>query len=122
MNKETTMSRKKWAKTIWEYALWTMAALLLGLGYMYLVLGPPPEPTNTWNFFLGKIYLFGLVRIGLIIGGIVAVLFIIFDVFLINRKWALSKNKLGIRIIALLVILILVTTLHYLLEKTINLI
>lgn len=122
MNRKESITRQKWAKTIWEYALWTMAALLLGMGYMYLVLGPPPEPTNTWNFFLGKIYLFGLVRIGLVVGGIVAVLFIIFDAFFIKRKWALSKNKLGIRIIALLILLVLVAMLHYLLEKTINLI
>lgn len=122
MNKKANISRQKRTKTIWEYALWTMAALLLGMGYMYVVLGPPPEPTNIWNFFFGKVYLFGLVRVGLAIGSIVAILFILFSVFLINKKWASSKNKFVVQTAALLLIMVLVAMLHYLLEKNMDLI
>jgi hypothetical protein len=122
MNKEANISRQKWTKTILEYTLWTMAALLLGMGYMYVVLGPPPEPTNIWNFFFGKVYFFGLVRVGLAIGSIVAILFILFSVFLINKKWASSKNKFVVQTVALLLIMVFVATLHYLLEKTMDLI
>ncbi|MBT30497.1 MAG: hypothetical protein CMO01_12635 [Thalassobius sp.] len=68
MNKGEIKSQRKWAKIVLEYSSWTMIALLLGIGYMYLVLGPLPEANNLWDFFLGKIYLFGLIHIGLIIG------------------------------------------------------
>ena len=122
MNKDNSKSRRKWTKIILEYVSWTMVALPLGIGYMYLVLGPLPEATNLWGFFFGKIYLFGLVRIGLIIGGIVAILFILLDVFWINKRQIFSKYKVVVRMLALLLITAFVATIHYLLEKTIDLI
>lgn len=122
MNKENNMKRRKWSKIIWDYAWWTMFALLLGIGYMYLVLGPLPETKNLWDFLFGKIYLFGLLRIGLIIGGIVAILFMLVDVFLINKRQIFGMHKVRVRMLALLIILVFVTTIHYLLEKTIDLI
>lgn len=122
MNKVEIASRRNWSKMVLVYALWTMAALLLGIGYMYLVLGPMPEATNLWDFFFGKLYVFGLFRIGLIIGGIVATLFIVLDVFLINKKKIFGTNKLWVRVLALWMIMAVVVTVHYLLEKTIDLI
>ncbi len=104
------------------YALWTMAALLLGIGYMYLVLGPLPEATNLWNFFFGKLYVFGLLRMGLIIGSIVTILFIMLDVFLIDKKKISGTNKVWARMLALCIVLAVVATVHYLLEKTIDII
>ncbi|KAB5492128.1 MULTISPECIES: hypothetical protein [Flagellimonas] len=122
MNKVGIKSSRKRIKIVLGYAWWTMAALLLGIGYMYLVLGPLPEATNLWDFFFGKIYLFGLVRIGLIIGSIVATLFILSDVFLIRKKQIFGTNKVLVRMLALSIILVVVATLHYLMEKTIDLI
>lgn len=115
-------SRPWRTKIVLEYTLWTIVALIMGIGYMYLVLGPLPEANNLWDFFFGKLYLFGLVRVGLTIGSIVAVLFILFDVFLINKKQIFGKRKMMVRMLTLLLILAVVAILHYLLEKTFNLI
>lgn len=122
MNKKETISWQKRGSIILEYALWTMAALLLGMGYMYFILGSIPEATNAWNFFLGQIYLFALIRIGLLIGGIVALLFILFDVLYLKRKLIATKNSFLIRVISMLLITGIVGVIHYILEKYLDVI
>ncbi|MBN7827966.1 hypothetical protein, partial [Bowmanella dokdonensis] len=59
-----------------EYLIWTIAALLLGMGYMHLILGSAPEETNSLSFLIAKIYVFALLYVGGIVGAILAVLFI----------------------------------------------
>ncbi|MEZ4970239.1 MAG: hypothetical protein R2814_11420 [Flavobacteriaceae bacterium] len=122
MNKKETISWQKRGSIILEYALWTMAALLLGMGYMYFILGSIPEATNAWNFFLGQIYLFALIRIGLLIGGIVALLFILFDVLYLKRKPIATMNSFLIRVISMLLITGIVGVIHYILEKYLDVI
>ncbi|WP_319381730.1 hypothetical protein [Thiomicrorhabdus sp.] len=109
-------------KRIFEYVLWTIAALLLGIGYMYLILGPAPEETSLVSFTTSKLYFFGMLYVGSIIGAILAVLFILFDVFYLKRKWQQSKHLFLKRVISMLFLLAGVGVLHYLLEKTFDVI
>ncbi|GLQ07014.1 hypothetical protein [Sneathiella chinensis] len=104
-------------KVILEYGLWTMGALLLGIGYMYLVLGSAPEVTNTLSFFISKIYFIGLFHVGGIIGSILAITFILFDALYLKRKSQPSKPRFTIRAISMLLILVILGASHYLLEK-----
>lgn len=113
----TTM-RKSWL----EYLLWTIAALLLGVGYMHLILGFAPEQTNSLSFLIAKIYFFALLYVGGIVGAIVAALFVLLDIFYLKKKYQPSTHMFTIRALSMLFILIVVATLHYLLEKTFDVI
>lgn len=109
-------------KKILGYVLWALAALFLGIGYMYLILGSAPEETTVVSFIVSKIYFIGLFQVGGIIGAILAVVFIVFDVFYLKKKYEPSKPPLIIRVFSMLVILVVLGTLHYLLEKTFDVI
>jgi hypothetical protein len=109
-------------KRVLEYVLWTLAALLLGVGYMYLILGSVPEETTVISFIFSKIYYIGLFQVGGIIGSILAVIFILFDLFYLKRKWQPSKQLFRIRVFSMLGILVVIGVLHYLLEKTFDVI
>ncbi|MBN7818747.1 hypothetical protein [Bowmanella yangjiangensis] len=105
-----------------EYLLWAVAALLLGVGYMHLILGSAPEQTSSLSFLIAKIYFLALLYVGGIVGAILAVFFILFDVFYLKRKWQSSTHFFTIRAASMLFILMVVATLHYLLEKTFDVI
>ncbi len=109
-------------KRVLEYVLWALAAQLLGIGYMYLVLGSVPDDTTLISFIFSKIYFIGLVQVGGTIGAILAVIFILFDLFYLKRKWPPSKSLFGIRFLSMLVILLVIGIIHYLLEKTFDVI
>jgi len=109
-------------KIITEYVLWTIASLFLGVGYMYLLLGPAPEDTDTISFIVSKIYFIGLFQVGGTIGAILAVLFILFDVFYLKGNWQSSPQFFKIRALSMLVILVVLAVVHYLLEKTFDVI
>ena len=113
-------------KRIFEYVLWTIAALLLGMGYMCLIftltLGQIPEETSLISFIISKLYVFGVIYVGAIIGAILAALFILLDVFYLKRKWQQSKHFFLKRVISMLFLLVGVAALHYLLEKIVDVI
>ncbi|WP_102795829.1 hypothetical protein [Bowmanella denitrificans] len=109
-------------KSLLEYLPWTLAALLLGVSYMHLILGSAPEQTSSLSFLISQLYLFALLYVGGAVGSILAVLFILFDVFYLQRNWQLSRHFFTIRAISMLFILVVVATLHYLLEKTFDVI
>jgi hypothetical protein len=121
-NVRNVTQSNKTRKPILEYALWTMAALLLGIGYMYLILGPTPEETGILSFAFSKIRLFGLLLMGVAIGSILTTLFILLDVYYLKRKWKSSRHIFLIRTTAMLLILLILGALHYLLEKPLNVI
>lgn len=110
------------AKVIFHYVLWTLAALILGVGYMWMILGPAPEETDLLSFLFSRLQLWGLMHIGLAIGAIVAALFILFDSLYLKKKCAPSSPKFSVRAIALFLIFLLVGAVHYLLEKPLDLI
>lgn len=109
-------------KRIFEYVLWTIAALLLGIVYMYLIIGPAPEENGLVTFTTSKLYFFGMLYVGSIIGAILAALFIPLDVFYLKRKWQNSQHAFLKRAVSMLFLLAGVGVLHYLLEKTFDVI
>ncbi|WP_442846135.1 hypothetical protein [Leeuwenhoekiella sp. H156] len=122
MSKPSLKSRPARIRIVFEYALWLVIAFLLALSYIYLLLGPIPKTTGLWDFVFYKLYFFGLLRLGLIIGCLVSGIFIMTDVYFLGSKELSSRRKIVLRILLLLVILTLVAGLHYLLEKVFNLI
>ena len=122
MNKPSLKSPPARIRIVSEYALWLVIAFLLALSYIYLLLGPVPKITGVWDFVFYKLYFFGLLRLGLIIGCLVSGIFIMTDVYFLDSKELSSRRKIVLRMLLLLVILMLVAGLHYLLEEVFNLI
>lgn len=91
---------------------------------MRLVLGevPKEESYNGFGFFLNLFYHYGLVYVGLITGVIIALLFIITDVFILKKKLVGNSKPTQIRILTLLLIAFIVFIIHYFLEKVIDVI
>jgi len=123
-NEKNVVQSNKMGKLILEYALWTVIALIFGIGYMYLIFltfgGSFEEETNVVSFIYSKMIFFGLLYMGLAIGSILAVLFIILDIFYLKRKLKYFKHKFIIRVFFMLFILAFMSPIHYLLEKTLD--
>ena len=109
-------------KQIVTYAIWTVVAILLGIGYMRIVLGPN-EITSEGLWYLVHIFFdFGLLYIGTTIGLIIAILFTLLNIFYLKKKLKNNIQATGIRFLFLLVITVLVGFIHYILEKVIDVI
>lgn len=91
---------------------------------MRLVLGeiPDEESYNGFGFFLNLFYSYGIIYIGLIIGTIIAFLFIITDVFILKKKLDSTFKSLIIRVVILFGIAFFVGIIHYLFEKVLDII
>ncbi|PHS08597.1 MAG: hypothetical protein COA88_06435 [Kordia sp.] len=110
-------------KQILAYLIWIVVALLLGIGYMRILLGPAGEPSSTgFMHLLNLMSNLVLVYVGLIGGSVIALLFIPIDVFYLKKKLKLNKKSTVIRFILLLVIAIVVGVTHYILEKVVDVI
>lgn len=110
-------------KQIVAYLIWTVLALLLGIGHMRIVLGYKGEPSTSFlDTMFGLIYDFGLIHIGIRIGGIIAFLFILLDVFYLKKKLKNNIKSTGIRFLLLIGISMVVGVTHYILEKKIDVI
>jgi hypothetical protein len=122
MNTAKHLSINVLAKILLEYAFWLIVALALGICYMYLVLGTAPEPDGLIGFVVSQIHFFVLTRVGVIIGGIVFLLFLTLDITLFKSKIKSFQQLIAVRIFALLVLTKIVGLIHYLMEKTLDLI
>ena len=109
-------------KQILAYLGWTVLALLLGITYMRVVLGQADEPSTGFLHIFDIIYDIALVYVGLIIGSIIALLFILIDAFYLKKKLKNSTKSTSIRFFMLLMITIVVGITHYVLEKVIDVI
>jgi hypothetical protein len=109
-------------KQIIGYAIWIMVSLLLGFCHMYIVLGPRGEPSTGLLHLIDVFYTFGLFHVGIRIGLIIALLFVLLDVFYLKKKLENNIKSTGIRFMILLVITGIVATIHYILEKVIDII
>lgn len=111
-------------KSIFHYFLWLLLSLVVGIIYMRLLLGEIPNKGSydSFGIFLNLFYTYGILYIGLILGTIIAVLFISIDFLILRKKLNTNKNSLLIRISTLLLITIIVGIVHSILEKNIDLI
>ena len=75
-------------KQLFYYVFWIIVSIFIGIVYMRLVLGeiPKEESYNGFGFFLNLFYSYGIIYVGSIIGTIIAVLFIITDVFILKKR------------------------------------
>ena len=110
-------------KQILAYLVWIVVSLLLGIGYMWILLGTVGETSSTG--FLHLLNLMSnlvLVYVGLIGGSVIALLFILINIFYLKKKLKSNMKSTIIRFFILLVIAIVVGVTHYILEKIVDVI
>jgi Mg/Co/Ni transporter MgtE len=87
---------------------------------MRIVLGPAPKSSELaifkWTYSMAILY------IGSIIGCIVALLYILMNIFYLKKKLIDNSNSMFIRLLVILLIAIVVGSTHYILEKVIDII
>ncbi|MEO9894682.1 hypothetical protein [Aurantibacter sp.] len=109
-------------KQILVYLIWIVVAILLGICHMYFVLGPK-ETGNGFLQVIGTIiYNYALVHVGLYIGAIIALVFILLDVFYLKKKLSQHKIATITRFAILVLIAVVIGVTHYVLEKVIDVI
>uniref|UniRef100_UPI00404B3366 hypothetical protein n=1 Tax=Gelidibacter sp. TaxID=2018083 RepID=UPI00404B3366 len=109
-------------KRLLGYIIWVVAAFLLAFIYVRIILGAKPVSSSFLMQMFGWFYEFAFLRLGLIIGSIVSLLFILIDVFYLKRKLAFVVNSTLIRLFALAFITLIIGIIHYVLEKVIDVI
>lgn len=93
-------------KQLLHYLIWIAVALILGIAYMRIVLGPNDEPSEGLMHLVDIAYDLALVHVGLRIGCVIAVLFVLIDLFYLKKK--ISNNFQGV--LVRLVTIVLITT------------
>lgn len=109
-------------KHILTYLFWTVLSLLLGIGYMRLVLGANTVSEEGLGYLLHLFFTVGMIQVGLWVGGAIALCFVLLDVLYLRKKLKNNGKKTVIRLVILLIITVLVAIVHYLLEKVIDVI
>ena len=112
----------KTLKQILKYSIWVLVAILLGVIYMKILLGPYNITNKGIGFIAHVFYCWGMFYIGLIVGLVIAFIFILFDIFYLNKKLQNKKRASLIRFYAIFIISIVVGITHYILEKVIDII
>ena len=102
---------------------WTGIALLLGLCHVYVALGPRITTSNSFfTWLLNLLYNHALLYVGLPIGLLLAILFILFDVFFLKKKLNNNFKGVVVRFLVLLTFSVGFGGIHYFLEKVIDVI
>ncbi len=109
-------------KQILIYLIWLIIAILIGIGYMHILLGPNKIPSEGLWYVLHVLFDFGLICIGLGIGGVIAVLFILLDIVYLKKKLKNNVKATLTRFMFLLGIAVVVGGVYYILEKVIDVI
>ncbi|WP_347373783.1 hypothetical protein [Aequorivita sp. Q41] len=109
-------------KKVVIYCLWTLVAILLAYTYMRIILGASPEYATDYTIFYYLIYEFAFFYIGVFIGGCIALLFVLFDVFYLNKRLKTEAKAIFIRLLIIIGIAVIVCSIHYILEKVIDVI
>tara|TARA_R110000765_G_scaffold366084_3_gene456215 strand:+ start:1365 stop:1706 length:342 start_codon:yes stop_codon:yes gene_type:complete len=112
----------KTIKQIVAYVLWIAIALLLGICHMFIVLGPRETGTDFLQVIDMVIYNYALVHVGLYVGAIIALVFVLVDAIYLKRKLKNNNKPTLIRLIVLVSLAIIIGIAHYILEKVIDVI
>ena len=96
--------------------------MLFAFIYMRIILGPKPKPSTDFLKMFDWVYNLVFIRIGLILGSIIALLFFILNSFYLKKRLKQNSKASIIRCFYILIIAIIVTTLHYVCEKIIDII
>ncbi|WP_179319720.1 hypothetical protein [Winogradskyella helgolandensis] len=109
-------------KRILNYLIWTILAFIAAFGYMRIILGPKLIDSNGFEKIANIIYDLAFVQIGLILGSIIAIIYILSDVFYLSKRLINTKKSTIIRLLVIIVIAIIIVSTHYILEKVIDVI
>lgn len=110
-------------KRILEYIIWGSISFLSAFGYILLLLGSKPDSSEGFLEFLGLlIYYTAIAKLVPIIGSIIAILYIVLDIFYLKRRLENNPKRILIRFIIIIVITCVVAVTHYVLEKVIDII
>lgn len=104
------------------YFIFGIVAILLGIACMHIFLEPNDKTTEGLAYFL---YLFEsilIIEIGIRIGVLIIMLFILLDLFYLKKKLKNNRKGIIIRLGILLFITVFLTSMYYILEKVINVI
>ncbi|EZH73414.1 hypothetical protein ATO12_15860 [Aquimarina atlantica] len=112
----------KTMKQLVTYIVWMILSLALGIVYMRILLGPNKVPSEGLWYLFHIFYNLGLLHIGARIGGVIALLFIISDVFYLKKKLKNNIQATLTRFMLLLGIAMIVGGVHYILEKVVDVI
>ena len=117
------ISVKKYALQILYYLFWIVISFVCAFTYISILIGFNPDASNGILAFLELlIYNLIIVQVMPIIGSIIALLFILIDVFYLKKKLKSNSKKIGLRFLTILIITVIVAIIHYLLEKIIDVI
>lgn len=110
-------------KQILVYVIWIAICFAFAFIYVQMLLGPESGSTNSFlqllDFIINRVVILKLVPI---IGSFIALLFILIDVFYLKKKFKNKSRKIGIRFLTIVIITVSVGTVHYLLEKVLDII
>ena len=104
------------------YFVWIFISLLAGIAHMRIILGPKPKPSSGILKMFDWAYGVSLFHVGLVIGSIIAFLFIIIDHFYLKKRLAANANRSLIRLLVILILALIVGTTHYICEEVIDII
>ncbi|WP_109098208.1 hypothetical protein [Aquimarina sp. AU58] len=109
-------------KQVLTYLIWIAVSLILGIVYMRILLGPNKASSDGLWYLLHIFYNLGLLHIGASIGGVIALLFILLDVFYLKKKLKNNIKATITRFMFLIGITMVVAVIHYVLEKVVDVI
>ncbi len=112
----------KFILTVLSYLPWTIVSLLSGVVYIRLLLGPNPVPQKGFWGLLHMFFKLGMLRTGLVLGAVLALAFILADVFFLKQKLGHGLQATALRLLCLFGIGIFIAITHYILEKVIDVI
>lgn len=112
----------KLLKQLLTYLIWTSLSLLLGIGYMRIVLGSNNTSKDGLGYLFHLFYSWGLFHVGLVVGLVIAFLFILVDFFYLKKRFKKKDKLIIVRFGSLLTLTIVVAAIHYILEKVIDVI
>lgn len=95
---------------------------MLGICYMRILVGPFNITKEGIGYILYIFYNLGLFYVGLAVGIVIALFFILFDFLCLKKKLQNNKNAMLVRLGFLFFIATIVAGTHFLLEKVIDII
>ncbi|MBU2930244.1 hypothetical protein [Winogradskyella psychrotolerans] len=109
-------------KRILNYLIWTILAVIAAFSYMRIILGAKSIDSNGFAKIANIIYDLAFVQIGLILGSIIAIIYILIDIFYLSNRLKNTKKSTIIRLLVIFVIAVIIVITHYVLEKVIDII
>ena len=116
------LSMNKKLKKVLGYLPWILLSYIIAFVYMSLLTGRLWGNVTGIDVLLDRFFFFGMLPIVMAIGTIIALLFILTDIFYIKTKLAALPNKIAVRFSYILLITFIVFFCHYYLEKVIDII